>query len=155
MKCPFCSHPNSKVVDSRPARNGRAIRRRRECLNCLERFTTYEQIEEFQPMVVKKDGRREPFERRKIIDGILKACEKRPISITEIEHFVDELEREIQEKGVPEVQTSAIGEKVMDKLRQWDDVAYVRFASVYKQFKDLKEFMDQLKELLAKGEPSS
>ena len=155
MKCPFCNHPSSKVVDSRPARNGRAIRRRRECLNCLERFTTYEQIEEFQPMVVKKDGRREPFERRKIIDGILKACEKRPISINEIEQFVDELEREIQEKGVPEIQTRIIGEKVMDKLRQWDDVAYVRFASVYKQFKDLKEFMDQLKELLAKGEPGS
>ena len=152
MKCPFCSHPNSKVVDSRPARNGRAIRRRRECLNCMERFTTYEQIEEFQPMVVKKDGRREPFERRKIIEGILKACEKRPISITEIEQFVDDLEREIQEKGVPEIQTRAIGEKVMEQLRQWDDVAYVRFASVYKQFKDLKEFMDQLKELLAKGE---
>ncbi len=152
MKCPFCNHPNSKVVDSRPARNGRAIRRRRECLNCMERFTTYEQIEEFQPMVVKKDGRREPFERRKIIEGILKACEKRPISITEIEQFVDDLEREIQEKGVPEIQTRAIGEKVMEQLRQWDDVAYVRFASVYKQFKDLKEFMDQLKELLAKGE---
>ena len=152
MKCPFCGHPNSRVVDSRPARNGRAIRRRRECLNCLERFTTYEQIEEFQPMVVKKDGRREPFERRKIIEGILKACEKRPISITEIEQFVDDLEREIQEKGVPEIQTRAIGEKVMEQLRQWDDVAYVRFASVYKQFKDLKEFMDQLKELLAKGE---
>ncbi len=152
MKCPFCGHPNSRVVDSRPARNGRAIRRRRECLNCLERFTTYEQIEEFQPMVVKKDGRREPFERRKIIEGILKACEKRPISITEIEQFVDDLEREIQEKGVPEIQTRTIGEKVMEQLRQWDDVAYVRFASVYKQFKDLKEFMDQLKELLAKGE---
>ncbi len=150
MKCPFCSHPNSKVVDSRPARNGRAIRRRRECLKCFERFTTYEQIEEFQPMVVKKDGRREPFERRKIIDGILKACEKRPISITEIEHFVDEIERELQEKGIPEIQTRAIGERVMERLRQWDDVAYVRFASVYKQFKDLKEFMDQLKELLAK-----
>ena len=126
MKCPFCGHPNSRVVDSRPARNGRAIRRRRECLNCLERFTTYEQIEEFQPMVVKKDGRREPFERRKIIEGILKACEKRPISITEIEQFVDDLEREIQEKGVPEIQTRAIGEKVMEQLRQWDDVAYVR-----------------------------
>ncbi len=106
-------------------------------------------------MVVKKDGRREPFERRKIIDGILKACEKRPISITEIEHFVDEIERELQEKGIPEIQTRAIGERVMERLRQWDDVAYVRFASVYKQFKDLKEFMDQLKELLAKEQPGS
>lgn len=104
-------------------------------------------------MVVKKDGRREPFERKKIIDGILKACEKRPISVTEIEHFVDELEKEIQEKGILEIQTRAIGEKVMEKLRKWDDVAYVRFASVYKQFKDLKEFMEQLKELLSKAEP--
>ncbi len=152
MRCPFCNHPSSKVVDSRPARNGRAIRRRRECLNCMERFTTYEQIEEFQPMVVKKDGRREPFERRKIIEGILKACEKRPISITEIERFVDDLEKEIQEKGTLEIHSRAIGEKVMEQLRLWDDVAYVRFASVYKQFKDLKEFMDQLKELLARGE---
>ncbi len=155
MKCPFCGHPGSKVVDSRPARNGRAIRRRRECLKCYERFTTYEQIEEFQPMVVKKDGRREPFERKKIIDGILKACEKRPISVTEIERFVDELEKEIQEKGILEIHTKAIGERVMERLRAWDDVAYVRFASVYKQFKDLKEFMEQLKELLSKAEPQS
>lgn len=142
-------------MDSRPARNGRAIRRRRECLKCYERFTTYEQIEEFQPMVVKKDGRREPFERKKIIDGILKACEKRPISVTEIERFVDELEKEIQEKGILEIHTKAIGERVMERLRAWDDVAYVRFASVYKQFKDLKEFMEQLKELLSKAEPQS
>ena len=152
MKCPFCQHPNSKVVDSRPAKDGRAIRRRRECLNCLERFTTYEQIQEFQPMVIKKDGRREPFERKKIIDGILKACEKRPISINKIEAFVDEIERDIQEKGSPEVPSKVIGERVMNQLRKWDDVAYVRFASVYKQFKDLKEFMNQLQELLEKGQ---
>ncbi len=152
MKCPFCQHPNSKVVDSRPAKDGRAIRRRRECLNCLERFTTYEQIQEFQPMVIKKDGRREPFERKKIIDGILKACEKRPISINKIEAFVDEIERDIQEKGSPEIPSKVIGERVMDQLRKWDDVAYVRFASVYKQFKDLKEFMNQLQELLEKGQ---
>ena len=152
MKCPFCQHPNSKVVDSRPARDGRAIRRRRECLNCLERFTTYEQIQEFQPMVIKKDGRREPFERKKIIDGILKACEKRPISINKIEAFVDEIERDIQEKGSPEIPSKEIGERVMNQLRKWDDVAYVRFASVYKQFKDLKEFMNQLQELLEKGQ---
>ena len=152
MKCPFCQHPNSKVVDSRPAKDGRAIRRRRECLNCLERFTTYEQIQEFQPMVIKKDGRREPFERKKIIDGILKACEKRPISINKIEAFVDEIEKDIQEKGSPEVPSKVIGEKVMNQLRKWDDVAYVRFASVYKQFKDLKEFMNQLQELLEKGQ---
>ena len=150
MKCPFCNHENSKVVDSRPARNGRAIRRRRECLNCAERFTTYEQLEEFQPMVVKKDGRREPFERRKVIEGILKACEKRPISVNQVENFVDDLERYIQEKGSAEIDSRLIGEKVMARLREWDDVAYVRFASVYKQFKDLKEFMEQLQELLAR-----
>ena len=150
MRCPFCNHENSRVVDSRPARNGRAIRRRRECLNCAERFTTYEQLEEFQPMVVKKDGRREAFERKKVIDGILKACEKRPISINRVETFVDDLERHIQEKGTAEIDSRIIGEKVMSQLRDWDDVAYVRFASVYKQFKDLKEFMEQLQELLVR-----
>ena len=154
MKCPFCDHENSKVVDSRPARNGRAIRRRRECLNCSERFTTYEQLEEFQPMVVKKDGRREAFERRKVIEGILKACEKRPISVHQVETFVDELERFIQERGTAEIDSRIIGERVMSQLRDWDDVAYVRFASVYKQFKDLKEFMEQLQELLAKDSSS-
>jgi len=154
MKCPFCHHPNSRVVDSRPAKEGRAIRRRRQCLKCLERFTTYEQIQEFQPMVIKKDGRREPFERRKIIEGILKACEKRPISINQIEAFVDNIERDIHEKGIPEIPSKSIGEKVMAKLREWDDVAYVRFASVYKQFKDLKEFMNQLQELLSKNTSS-
>jgi transcriptional repressor NrdR len=154
MKCPFCDHESSKVVDSRPARNGRAIRRRRECLNCAERFTTYEQLEEFQPMVVKKDGRREPFERRKVIEGILKACEKRPISVSQVESFVDELERFIQERGAAEIDSRIIGERVMSQLRDWDDVAYVRFASVYKQFKDLKEFMEQLQELLAKDSAS-
>jgi len=155
MRCPFCKNENSKVVDSRPARNGRAIRRRRECLRCGERFTTYEQVEEIQPMVVKKDGRREPFERRKVIEGILKACEKRPISVNRVEAFVDELEKDIQEKGATEIDSKEIGEQVMSRLRQWDDVAYVRFASVYKQFKDLKEFMAQLQELLAKESPVS
>ena len=155
MRCPFCKNENSKVVDSRPARNGRAIRRRRECLRCGERFTTYEQVEEIQPMVVKKDGRREPFERRKVIEGILKACEKRPISVNRVEAFVDELEKDIQEKGATEIDSKEIGEQVMSRLRQWDDVAYVRLASVYKQFKDLKEFMAQLQELLAKESPVS
>jgi transcriptional repressor NrdR len=155
MRCPFCKNENSKVVDSRPARNGRAIRRRRECLRCGERFTTYEQVEEIQPMVVKKDGRREPFERRKVIEGILKACEKRPISVNRVEAFVDELEKDIQEKGATEIDSKEIGEQVMSRLRQWDDVAYARFASVYKQFKDLKEFMAQLQELLAKESPVS
>ncbi len=149
MRCPFCRFDNSRVVDSRSTRDGRAIRRRRECLKCGERFTTYERIEEFQPMVVKKDGRREPFDRKKVIDGILKACEKRPISMEEVTSFVSDLEKEIQEKGEMEIDSRAIGERVMEQLRLWDDVAYVRFASVYKQFKDLQEFMDQLQELLS------
>ncbi len=148
MRCPFCNHIDSKVVDSRMTQDGRAIRRRRQCVKCKERFTTYERIEEFQPMVVKKDGRREPFDRKKVVDGILKACEKRPISINQIDAFVSELEKEIQERGEREISTQFIGERVMEKLRQWDDVAYVRFASVYKQFKDLSEFMAQLQELL-------
>ncbi len=136
------------MVDSRPSRDGRAIRRRRECLSCSERFTTYERIEEFQPVVVKKDGRRDAFDRRKLIDGILKACEKRPVKMDDIESFVSSMEKEIQEKGEVEIPSSFIGERVMAQLREWDDVAYVRFASVYKQFKDLNEFMAQLQELL-------
>ncbi len=148
MRCPFCKHSDTKVVDSRSTRDGRAIRRRRECLACKERFTTYERIEEFQPMVVKKDGRREPFDRRKVIDGILKACEKRPVSIEQIDSFVSDLEKEIQEQGEMEIDSRRIGERVMERLREWDDVAYVRFASVYKQFKDLQEFMSQLQELI-------
>ncbi len=148
MKCPFCNFDQSKVVDSRPSRDGRAIRRRRECLSCGERFTTYERIEEFQPIVVKKDGRRDAFDRRKVIEGIVKACEKRPVSMDDVEAFVSSLEKEIQEKGEVEVLSSFIGERVMARLREWDDVAYVRFASVYKQFKDLNEFMAQLQELL-------
>ena len=148
MKCPFCNSDQSKVVDSRPSKDGRAIRRRRECLSCSERFTTYERIEEFQPVVVKKDGRRDAFDRRKVIEGIVKACEKRPVAMDDVEAFVCSLEKEIQEKGDVEVPSSFIGERVMAQLRQWDDVAYVRFASVYKQFKDLNEFMAQLQELL-------
>jgi len=136
------------VVDSRSSRDGRAIRRRRECLACRERFTTYERIEAFPPMVVKKDGGREPLDRKKIIDGILKACEKRPISMDQVESFVSALEKEIQDKGEREVESRFLGEKVMAQLKKWDDVAYVRFASVYKQFKDLNEFMAQLQELL-------
>ncbi len=148
MRCPFCSSADSKVVDSRASKDGRAIRRRRECLKCGERFTTYERVEEFQPMVVKKDGRREPFDRKKVIEGILKACEKRPISMDQVESFVNSLEKEIQDRGDREITGRFIGEKVMAQLREWDDVAYVRFASVYKQFKDLKEFMAQLLEIL-------
>ncbi len=148
MKCPFCLTPDTKVVDTRPSSDGRAIRRRRECVSCSRRFTTYERVEEFQPLVVKKDGRREPFNRMKIIEGMIKACEKRPIELARIEKFVSGLEREIQETGEKEIQSSKIGERVMACLREWDDVAYVRFASVYKQFKDLNAFMEQLKELL-------
>lgn len=148
MKCPFCNQSESKVVDSRSSKDGRAIRRRRECLACRERFTTYERIEEFTPMVVKKDGSREPLDRKKLVDGILKACEKRPISMDQVESFVSALEKEIQDKGEREVESRFLGEKVMAQLKKWDDVAYVRFASVYKQFKDLNEFMAQLQELL-------
>ncbi len=149
MKCPFCSSSESKVVDSRPGQDSTAIRRRRECLSCHERFTTYERIEDFQPMVVKKDGRRESFDRQKVIEGIIKACEKRPVSMDVIDAFVSELEKEIQDRGEREIGSSFVGESVMSRLRLWDDVAYVRFASVYKQFKDLNEFMEQLQELLS------
>ncbi|MBW1926113.1 MAG: transcriptional repressor NrdR [Deltaproteobacteria bacterium] len=151
MKCPFCNSPESKVVDSRSSKDSRAIRRRRECLSCHERFTTYERIEEFQPMVVKKDGRRESFDRNKIVEGIVKACEKRPVSMDEVEAFVSNLEKEIQDSGEREVESRFLGERVMSQLRAWDDVAYVRFASVYKQFKDLNEFMEQLQELLSES----
>ena len=148
MRCPFCSDPESRVVDSRPSKDGRAIRRRRECLSCGERFTTYERVEEFQPMVVKRDGRREPFSRAKIIEGMLKACEKRPVGIDRIEAFVNDIEKEFQDRGEREVPSTVIGERVMSRLKDLDDVAYVRFASVYKQFKDLNAFMEQLQELV-------
>jgi transcriptional repressor NrdR len=151
MKCPFCGSSESKVVDSRASQDSRAIRRRRECLSCHERFTTYERIQEFQPMVVKKDGRRESFDREKIIEGIVKACEKRPVSMDEVEAFVSDLEKEIQDRGEREVESRFLGERVMSQLRIWDDVAYVRFASVYRQFKDLNEFMEQLQELLSES----
>lgn len=151
MKCPYCNASDSKVIDSRTVREGKAIRRRRECVVCARRFTSYEVVEEFQPIVVKKDGRRELFQRSKVIDGILRACEKRPITMEQIDNFVLELEREIQDKGDREIQSSYVGEKVMAQLKLWDDVAYVRFASVYKQFGDVQEFMDQLLELLKEG----
>ena len=138
-------------MDSRSSKDSRAIRRRRECLSCHERFTTYERIEEFHPMVVKKDGRRESFDRNKIVEGIVKACEKRPVSMDEVDAFVSDLEKEIQDRGERELESRFLGERVMSQLRAWDDVAYVRFASVYKQFKDLNEFMDQLQELLSEG----
>lgn len=149
MKCPFCGTLDNRVLDSRLSKDGAAIRRRRQCLACGRRFTTYEHIEEMNLMVIKKDGRREPFSRQKILEGIKKACQKRPISINKIEAFIDELERSYQETGLKEIPTSDIGEKVVSKLHEWDKVAYVRFASVYKDFKDVAEFMQELKRLLA------
>ena len=148
MKCPFCAEIKNKVIDSRLSKDGRTIRRRRECLNCQKRFTTYEKVEAVLPMVVKKDGRREPFNHEKIRAGIHKACQKRPISINDIADFVDSLGQLFQESGHREINSSDIGERVIEKLKEWDDVAYVRFASVYRQFKDINEFMTELKDLL-------
>ncbi len=150
MKCPFCGHAENKVIDSRVSKDNLVIRRRRECFGCQSRFTTYERVEEFMPLVVKKDGRREPFNRMKIVEGLKKACEKRPISINTIEDFVSALEKNLQDTGDREIPSTLVGEMVMDRLREWDEVAYVRFASVYKQFRDLDEFMNELKGLLAK-----
>ncbi|MBC8473434.1 MAG: transcriptional repressor NrdR [Candidatus Omnitrophica bacterium] len=148
MKCPFCGHKEDKVIDSRSSEEGRSIRRRRECLNCKRRFTTYENIEETSLMVIKKDGRREPFDRKKILAGIQKACEKRPISMQEIEDLADKIEHTLQSKFEKEVDASQIGELLMELLYDLDEVAYVRFASVYRQFKDINQFMKELKGLL-------
>lgn len=148
MKCPFCGETKNKVIDSRLSKDARMIRRRRECLNCEKRFTTYERVEAVLPMVVKKDGRREPFNHEKIRAGIQKACQKRPISTNIIDDFVDSLSQLFQESGHREIRSSDVGERVIEKLKEWDDVAYVRFASVYRQFKDINEFMAELKELL-------
>ena len=148
MKCPYCTKINNKVIDSRLGKNGIMIRRRRECVECGRRFTTYEKLEDVLPMIVKKDGRREPFSREKIISGIRKACQKRPISITKIEDFVDSLEVYFQDLGKKEVDNAEIGEKVINALKEWDEVAYVRFASVYRQFKDVSEFMKELEEII-------
>jgi transcriptional repressor NrdR len=148
MKCPFCAHGENKVIDSRISKDGNAIRRRRECIGCGKRFTTYEFVEEVLPMVVKKDGRREPFDRTKIRSGIKKACEKRPISTDVIETLVDNVERACQEFQGKEIPSTAIGETVMRELQTLDGVAYVRFASVYRQFRDVSDFLDELKDLL-------
>jgi len=148
MRCPFCLHPNSKVVDSRPDKDGSSIRRRRECEVCGKRFTSHERVEEMLPMVMKKDGRRELFDRLKLIAGIKKACEKRPVSVETIERMVDQLEARLQEGGEREIPTSTIGEWVMAELHEIDEVAYVRFASVYRSFKDINEFMSELQDLL-------
>jgi len=151
MKCPFCSHDDTRVVDSRLGKEGNNIRRRRECIDCERRFTTYERVEETLPLVIKKDGRRETFDRQKIISGIQRACEKRPVSISTIEKVVDQMELSLQESGEKEIDASRIGEAVMGALQSIDEVAYVRFASVYRQFRDINEFMSELKEILAKG----
>jgi transcriptional repressor NrdR len=151
MKCPFCSDTENKVIDSRISKDGKAIRRRRECLGCQKRFTTYEYVEDILPMVVKKDGRREPFDRMKIRNGVMKACEKRPISMEAMENIVDNVEAACQEFQGEEIPSTVIGEKVMDELKRLDGVAYVRFASVYRQFRDVGEFMSELKDLLSKG----
>lgn len=151
MKCPYCGYADTKVIDSRLGKDGNNIRRRRECMKCERRFTTFERVEEILPLVVKKDGRRQPFERLKVIAGIQRACEKRPVSIATIEKIVDDLERQLQESGEREVDSSRIGKAVMDALHDIDEVAYVRFASVYRQFKDINEFMAELKEILAQG----
>jgi transcriptional repressor NrdR len=148
MKCPYCTKINNKVIDSRLSKDGRMIRRRRECIECNRRFTTYEKLEDVLPMVVKKDGRREAFNREKIIGGIKMACQKRPISMAKIEEFVDSLEVYFQEQGKKEIDSTDIGERVITELKEWDEVAYVRFASVYRHFKDISQFMSELEEIL-------
>jgi transcriptional repressor NrdR len=150
MRCPHCGYKEDKVVDSRATQEESAIRRRRECLKCGKRFTTYEYIEEVSLMVIKKDGRREPFDRKKVISGIMKACEKRPISMEKMEEIATLVERAIQKKSDREVSSPRIGELVMEKLKALDDVAYVRFASVYRQFKDVGQFMEELKGILGR-----
>lgn len=148
MKCPFCGHLGDKVVDSRESREGEVIRRRRECLGCGRRFTSYERIDEIPFMVIKKDGTRERFERQKLIAGLLKACEKRPVSVTALERVADRVEVAMQDKAEKEIATAEIGELVMGELKHLDKVAYVRFASVYRHFRDIGEFMTELKDLL-------
>lgn len=148
MRCPFCQHLDDKVIDSRLARDGDVIRRRRECLKCEKRFTTYERVEEVMPQVVKKDGRREAFDRQKIVAGIQRACEKRPVSADTIEEIVRRIEAELTDSGEREIPSSLIGEKVMAALKALDEVAFVRFASVYRRFQDLNDFMAELQGLL-------
>ncbi len=148
MKCPYCGHLDNRVVDSRLNKDYTITRRRRLCDSCERRFTTYERLEVTMPMLIKKDGRREAWDRLKVVDGMKKACEKRPISMAQLETVVDTLERELQDMGERELEISVVGERIMANLRELDDVAYVRFASVYRQFKDLNEFMDELKGML-------
>ena len=148
MKCPFCGHDDSKVVDSRPTDEGTSIRRRRECLKCLKRFTTYETVERMPLMLVKRDGTRQPYDRQKLLGGLVKACEQRPVSLMQLEQIVDNVEQRVFSALESEVSSKTIGELVMEQLRSVDEVAYVRFASVYRQFKDINTFMDELNTLL-------
>lgn len=150
MKCPFCYVPESKVIDSRPSDNGMSIRRRRECVSCGRKFTTYERVEEISIMVIKKDGSRQVFDRKKIMNGIIRACEKRPVTVEQMEKAVNFIELQIHNKMKKEITSYEIGEFVMEALKELDDVAYVRFASVYRQFKDLNTFVDELQKLLEK-----
>lgn len=150
MKCPFCGHVEDKVIDSRAGRDGDVIRRRRECLKCERRFTSYERVEEVLPMVIKKDGRREPFDRQKILHGLAKALEKRPVDIESRERLVEAMEKKFMSMAVKELPSSDVGEEVMNCLKELDKVAYVRFASVYREFKDINEFMAELRTLLQK-----
>lgn len=148
MICPFCGFREDRVIDSRESKEGDVIRRRRECLQCLRRFTTYERIDEVPAVVVKKDGRREKFERQKVLSGLLKACEKRPISMPTLAHLVDEVESRLSEKAEREISTTEIGEFLMERLMAIDKIAYVRFASVYRDFKDVEAFLSEIKDLM-------
>ena len=150
MKCPFCGHLEDKVIDSRPAEDGSAIRRRRECLSCSSRFTTYEKVELLPLLVIKKDGTREAYSQEKLLGGLMKACEKRPVSSEQLEQIVTYVENQIQNTAKREISTNDIGEMVMLKLKEIDEVAYVRFASVYRQFKDVNSFMEELQDMLKK-----
>ena len=155
MKCPYCGFKESKVVDSRPADEGSSIRRRRECLSCGKRFTTYETVESMPMVVIKRDGSRQTFDRRKLVNGMLRACEKRPVSLAQLEKIGEEIEQELQNSLEREISTERVGELVMDKLKSVDEVAYVRFASVYRQFKDINTFMRELNKLLNEDESNT
>ena len=148
MRCPYCENPDTKVIDSRPTEEGHAIRRRRGCEKCGKRFTTYEKVEETIIMIIKKDGRREAFDRNKIMSGIIKACEKRPVPVAEMERVVNEIERGLNNMMEKEVESNFVGELVMEKLKELDEVAYVRFASVYRQFTDVNTFVKEIEKLL-------
>jgi len=152
LRCPFCQNMDDRVIDSRLSKEGDMIRRRRECSHCQRRFTTYERVEETLPLVIKKDGRRETFDRGKILAGLQRACEKRPISVEVLEKLIDRIEQRLQDAGEREVHSREIGERIMQELQNLDEVAYVRFASVYRSFKDVNEFMNEVKELLEKGQ---